>query len=86
MPANEEGPSPGTSGDKVKVKFIHRGEEQALLPMLQSNTYSAKSLLTKSIKALDAAVVAFNNLDKETMLTKKRQAGILLEKVESVIC
>ena len=67
MPANCEG---GTPGEKIKVKFISQGEE-ALFPQLQGKTYTGKSLLTKSIISLDAAV----------LLTRKRKAGILLDKV-----
>ena len=59
----------GPPGEKIKVKSITQ-EEGALFPQLQGKTYTAKSLLTKSINSLNAAVVAFNNQNEETMLTR----------------
>ena len=75
MPASGEG---GTPGGKIKVKFVFQGEG-ALFPQLQGRTYTAKSLLTKSINALDTAAVAFSQA-----LTKKRKACVFLDKVETV--
>ena len=51
---------------------------------IKANSAQFSWSLAELGNSLDAAVVAFNNLNEETMLTRKRKAGILLEKVETV--